>query len=515
MKKHIYRLFSVALAGLFILTSSCDRFLGDNIDPSALKQPDFPLVFTGAQSNLAFHMGSDIFLFSSIFAQQAAGQNSATQPRFFDQYIVTNTDVNNAFSFFYASELADMNDVITRSTAQGSPVYAGMSKIMQAYTFGVMVDTWGDLPYSDALKGAFIGPRPKYDDDQAIYESLFGLIDEGMSDLDQPSILKPVTQDLVYGGNITKWKRFGNTLKLRLALHYAKVDNGAKLKQLIGGKAADSFMTSNIDNFQVAFENNPNRHNPIDQFEVNRPDQYFPAAFMVNLMNTKNDPRRVAYFTQYPYNSGKFAGASTTAPTSINFSRIHTYLRGSITEDTSNDSLLQRTAANGLKNTAITYSGAAPVRMLTFAEYNFIRAEAALVYGAEGDATAFFKAGLAASLSDVEPYVAPVNLPAYTDLKPKYITAQIKDTLTDTSIPLTLKRIVEEKYIANFGVSVQPWTDFRRTGFPEIPVSAAAVAQGNTVLPRVLPYPLSEQSANPANVPARPSMAVKEIFWDK
>ena len=500
----------ISLLTVFSLlaSTSCDQFLGDNIDPTRLRQTAYPLSFTAAQGAMAFHVSSDVFILSSIFTQQAAGQQLATQTRFYDQYIVTTSDVNNAFSYFYTGALPDLVYTIQQSETDNSPAYAGISRIMQAYMFGIQVDCWGKIPYSEALLGT-ANPQPKYDDDKTIYESLFTLIDRGVTDLDKTTKLKPGSDDLIYGGDLAKWKRFGNTLKLRLALHYAKVDNGQKLKDIIAASSATTFMNSNGDNFQMAFENVTNRQNPINQFEVSRADQYFPGAFFVNLMNTKIDPRRIAYFTDFPYKSGNYKGAATTDGQSVNFSRIHTYLRGGISSDDRSKGAPAVNATGGIRNDAILYNGVAPVRMLTFAEYNFIRAEAALVYGAAGVAGDFFKAGIQASINDVSNYLPTgVDAAVFATSGATYIAAQ-------TAAAPTRQQILEEKYVALYGVSVEPWTDFRRTGLPAIPTSDAALAQNNTVLPRVLPYPLSELSVNLANVPARPSMAVKDIFWDK
>ncbi len=514
--KKIY-IFSIVL--LVLVTTACDKFLGDNVSPNSPISPNYSLVFSDTQASMAFYSNSDLFIWSSIFTQQASGQGSATQTRFFDQYILTNSDVNNAFGYFYTESLTDAKYVITKSLADASPAYSGISRIMQAFMFSLQVDAWGKIPYSDALKG-LANTQPKYDDDKQIYDSLFVLIDKGISEIDLPSKLKPSSDDLIYGGNLAKWKKFANTLKLRLALHYAKIDNGAILNSIINSNNDASFIASNSENCQMLFDNLTNRNNPIDQFEISRSDQYFPGEYIINLMNTKKDPRRVAYFTDFPYKSGNYVGSPTLSSKSIDYSRINTYLRGNITTDKREDldskgKPVQRDANGGTFNTAITYSGTAPIRLLTFSEYNFIRAEAALNYGASGDVKTYYTAGIKASLDDAKNYLP--NSTVYTPILATKYDSTSKAYLADrTSIlPITLKDIIEEKYVAEYGVSMEPWTDFRRTGFPQIPVSPAASAQGNNVLPRALPYSLNEQTVNPNNVPARTSMAIKSIFWDK
>jgi Starch-binding associating with outer membrane len=483
--------------------SSCGDFLNVNTDPTRLKVISTPLVLSAAQTSLALHQGSDLFLYSSIFMQQATGNGvTGGQTRTYDQYIVTNADVNNAWNAHYAGAMADFNYIRQNTYREGNPQYGGIAKILQAYDYSILVAAWGDIPYKESLKGVK-NPQPKYDNSKEVYDSLFVLIDAGIADLAKTNTLTVGSEDLIYGGDMAKWTRFANTLKLRLALHYAMDDNGVKLNALINSGAA--FMTGNGDNFQMDFENVTNRQNPIHQFEQLRQDQYWPGKFLVDMMNTKGDPRRTTYLTpiQYPATfpytpaiTDAYTGFAPGANQSVAASRIGTYLRGAVTADN-----LTRTSGN-LNATSLTFTGAAPLRMLTFAEYNFIRAEAALVYGAPGAAATFFANGIDASMSSA-------------GLTGSASTTATAYKATQTGAPLTLKLIIEEKYVANYGVAIEPWSDWRRTGFPTIPVSAAAIAQANTTIPRILVYPLSETQVNADNLPARPSLTVKGIFWDK
>jgi hypothetical protein len=135
--------------------------------------------------------------------------------------------------------------------------------------------------------------------------------------------------------------------------------------------------------------------------------------------------------------------------------------------------------------------------MLTFAEYNFMRAEAA-VYGAPGDAQAFFQAGITASMQSAG--VSAANIATY-------IAAN--GTLTGTEAQ-RISRIISEKYVANYGVMQENWTDWRRTGFPAIAMVSNAVT---TAIPRSLPYPQSEIDAN-KNAPAQKPNLLVRVFWD-
>jgi hypothetical protein len=293
----------------------------------------------------------------------------------------------------------------------------------------------------------------------------------------------------------SNWIKLANTLKLRIYLHYSKKDPAFTLAQITAlvNSAGVSFMASNADNFQMVFYNATKQQNPIQQFEASRSNYLFANNSMVSLMVGKSDPRLPFYFTPVPFTSSPatYKGVKPGDPVGNGYSRIHTYLRGAAT-----GTPVQQTDG-GILAGSYVYTGAAPIRMLTYAEYCFIRAETALM-GAPGSAQTFYTNGITASMTD-----AGVSAAAITT----YLATN--GTLTGTNAQ-QLKQIIEEKYVANFGVAMEPWTDFRRTGYP------ALVPPSNAVLPtipRSLFYPQSEIDLNP-NAPAQKTDLSAKVFWD-
>jgi hypothetical protein len=185
-----------------------------------------------------------------------------------------------------------------------------------------------------------------------------------------------------------------------------------------------------------------------------------------------------------------------------NYSRIHTFLRGATTAGATTPPFYAGPALPYVS--PFTYTGAAPQRMLTYAEYNFIRAEAAL-RGATAaplaNANAWFQAGITASMDEAGVLAADRN--AYIALY---------GNLAGTTAQ-QIQQVIEEKYIALFGVSVEPWTDWRRTGFPVLSVPVNAIG-GVSAVPRTLFYPQSEIDLNP-NCPGQKSASLQDrVFWD-
>jgi hypothetical protein len=461
--------------------SSCDY--GDlNKDPDSIVAAPINQQLTSLTVNVGFFAGSDLNRYSSLIMQQFSGQSTGAknQTQDYESYLISGSDQNNVWSSIYATILNDAENIITTASASNSPHYSGVAKILKAYTYQVAVDTWGSIPYSETQMLA-ANTKPKYDSDQQIYTEIVNLLDQGIAEVSATtSNSSPGANSTIFPGTFSttknNWIKFANTLKLRIFLHYSEKDATfakSKIDALIGASAP--FMASNADNFKMDFVNAAGAKNPIDQFETARPGYLVANAKIVNLMNTKTDPRRQFYFTTV---SGLYVGAVGGAASNASiYSKLHTYLRG---------------------GTGSSYTGAAPIRMLTFAEYNFIRAEAALRFASPGDAQAFFQAGITASMQDAG--VATADITAY-------IAAN--GTLTGTSAQ-KLEQIITEKYIANYGVVLEPWSDWRRTGYPAITPPSNAVI---SFVPRSLYYPQSEIDLNGANVTQKAGMNVK-VFWD-
>lgn len=563
MKLRLNKL-TVLLAGI-VLFGSCKKDLDINKDPDRIPDSNSPIaqLLTSAQVNLGFEGGSDLFRYTTEIAQQMSG--FASQPNQTYEYYrhnITGSDQNNLWGSMNATTLNDLELIIKQGSA--SPYYTGIAKVLKAYEYSLMVDTWGDIPYSQAQQ-LTSNTQPGYDDDATIYPKLNQLLIDAVTDLNaSSSVLTPGANSVIYTGTFatvkTNWIKLANTLRLRLFLHYSKINPAfavSNITTLVNSGAA--FFASNADNFSMPFFDVANQRNPISQFEVSRPNYLFADQTMLNLMNAKLDPRRPYYFTSFPYQgiplpitvstsaatgSGNvltfasttgiatnmiisgvnipygttatavtattvtlsnnvtgagvgsgaaivaapavFTSVSASAPPSApnnNYSRIHTFLRGNVTAGAA---------------PPFTYSGAALQRMMTFAEYNFIRAEAALL-GAPGSAQAFFTAGITASMQEVG--VNANDIASYLALY---------GTLSGTTAQQK-QQIIEEKYIALFGVSVEPWSDWRRTGYPVLQTVANSITGA---IPRTLFYPQSEIDLNP-NCPGQKAANLQStVFWD-
>ena len=476
--------FIAILAVTVLISSSCEKFYDINKDPDNLLDAPLPQLLTNATVSVGFISGSDMNRFSSLIIQQYSGQSTGAlnQTQQYEQYLITGADQNNMFANIYATSLNDLEFIISKASTGGSPHYSGVAKILKAYLYQISVDAWGSLPYTETQK--LLGnTQPKYDTDVFIYQELIKLCDHGIAEVSSPtSKLSPGLNSTIFTNSKfsdakDNWIKFANTLKLRIFLHYSEKDASfvkTQMNALINSGAP--FMSGIADNFQMRFINAAAARNPMDQYELSRPNYLVANNTLVTLMNNTNDPRLPFYFT-LAKTGGVFKGAVGGAtPSPDTYSHFHVYLRGPLGD---------------------SYTGDAPIRMLTFAEYNFIRAEAALRFGVTGDAQTFFTAGITASLQDAG--VAATDIATY-----------LASSGTLTGTPATqLQQIIEQKYIASYGVVMEPWSDWRRTGYPVIAPPANAVT---SFIPRSLLYPQSEIDTNP-NAKQKADMSVR-VFWD-
>ena len=505
-----YLKYSLVLAVFLLPTVSCKDYLNVNNDPTAVLDAPMEQIFTSTTVSLGFWAGSDMNRYGALIAQQWSGQTAGAvnQTQDYERYLITGSDLNNVWSTMYATILSDLELVVQKAAKEGSPNYAGAAKVMKAYVFAQIADTWGAAPFSEALKFT-ANTAPKYDDASVIYPGLITMLNEAIVDLNAASLKSPTTNSTIYSGSWAsakpKWIAAANTLKMRLWLHTTKVDKAKALTEIAALATANLLINTGAGNFEMPFINATNAKNPIEQFEIARSNYMFANATLVDMMNGKTDPRRARYFTDFPLRSGLYKGAKSGDAASTAYSRTHIFLRG----DTTNTAAVTAAANGSIAYNAYGYTGIAPIRMLTAAESFFIRAEAAVlsagnIGGASADS--LFRQGIRMSMS-----AAGVSAAASA----AYVDAQ--GTLTGTEAD-KVKKIIEEKYVANFGVINEPWTDWRRTGYPSqiVKVPNAALTSSSDV-PRSLFYPQSEVDLNKDNLPNKVQKLnmIERVFWDK
>lgn len=170
-------------AGLFIIITagSCKKYLeGINTDPTKPNTITPTVSLPYSELTLAYTVGGDMSRFSSIFMQYVTGM--ARQMQSYSNYSFTEDDVNNLWVNLYTGPMVNLHSQIAINEKNGNKYFAGVSRVLLAYSLGIATDAWGDVPFSDAFQGAK-QLQPKYDSQQAVYGSIQKLLSEAVADL--------------------------------------------------------------------------------------------------------------------------------------------------------------------------------------------------------------------------------------------------------------------------------------------------------------------------------------------
>ena len=362
----------------------------------------------------------------------------------------------------YSGPLEDFQRMINKGVAAGVPNWEAVGRIMKSYVFSVMTDAMGDIPYSEAFQERAL-LTPKYDTQQAIYTALFADLAKASQQID-PAGFGFKSGDIMYGGDMVEWRKFSNSLRLRLAMHLSNVDATTAAAQAQAAVAAGVF-TSNADNAQLMYLASAPDQNPVyTNVHVDKRDDYGMSKTLVDSMLSWNDPRLPIY-AQPNDTTGAYQGLPNglndgAGPQLKFISRFGTFWRE---------------------------TPAAPLALLTYSEVLFLEAEAAERGWITGNATQLYDDAIRASMEQYG--IATTAIDAYL-AQPRVVYATGAAGLT---------QIAYQKWVSLFLQGMEGWTEVRRTGVPALVPGPNAVL---TKIPERLPYSDNEAVLNKANLDA-------------
>ena len=420
-----------------------------------------------------------------------------------DQYLRLSGEVTDgSFIFTYAQELKNFQAVIDEGKTATQPLLWGPAQVMRSLLFGYVTDVWGDVPYSDALKGdaAEAVLLPKYDPQKDIYTGLFRDLGEAVTAIaSAPASASTLgAADPIFSGNSLRWQRFANSLRARHAMRLSNVDATTARAELTAAmNAPGGLIQSNADNAQMNWPGDGIYDNPWAVNNRTRDDHRVSDRLM-NQMLPYNDPRVPVYAQPTLADPARYAGMpnALTASDAGNYS-LTSSRPGRVFYSTN------RFCAGCTGLTGARF----PSFVMTYAEVSFILAEAAQRGWITGSAATYYEQGIRASMAQwgvtntaaIDAYVAQSAI-AYAGGTPG------------------LRQIALQKWIALYGEGVQAWAEWRRTCVPET-VKPGPAAIINTV-PRRYEYSSREISVNAANVEAAitrqgPDEFTTRMYWDK
>ncbi|AGA79094.1 SusD/RagB family nutrient-binding outer membrane lipoprotein [Echinicola vietnamensis] len=458
----IYALFMIPAVGLF-LDSCTGDFEEMNVDPNNPTSISPALLLPNAiQVSVDRYWGhSSRFQRLNIDAAMCWMQHLARNIYINvegDSYEIPLTVSSGTWDALYNDALVNFESV-QRLSGEGGEFentnYYGVALVMKAFTFSYMTDVFGPIPYSEALKGTAENPinSPKYDSMEDIYAGLMEdlrLANESLS-TDGPAI----SGDILFEGDIMRWKKFANSLRLKLANHQAGQKPAASqaiMAEILGDPSTYPLFTSNDDFAQLNHVDVIGSRNKMFDVFSTRSDWNISETLINKLLEL--DDGRITVYAQ-PLADGSYAG-----------------LPNGLTDAAAGNYSASIIGTKFLDPTA-------PSILMSYAELLFIEAEAALDGDIDGDPAALLEEAIAASFDQ-----HGLEMPA------DYMS-RIGEVDKET--------IMTQKWLALFGQGVEAWTEYRRTGYPVFPPpNPDAVFYNEGVLPTRLEYPTSEYSLNKA-----------------
>jgi hypothetical protein len=456
-----FSIYTFLIAAL--LWSGCKKTLDVNDNPNEPTDVQESLLLAPAELNISdfVYAGS-----ASVMVQywmQSTAPNQ-TNPGFWN-YNVFNRDYDGDWFNIYVNILKNLKLLNDKAEANGNFNYAAVGKILTAYTLAAATDFWGDVPYSQAFKGAD-NYKPSYDKQEDVYKSIQSLLDNAIVDIDKNAPLKPGGEDYFYGGDMGSWKRLAYTLKARYYLHLTKAPGyNATAQADLALSAIATGMQSDDDDLKFKYSGAAGAEsilftvfNPVSTILLN---QTYVEGF-----KTRVDPR-LTRLVKPAVATGLYTGRRIgTPPGTLDEYSYPTNFHAGI---------------------------AAPAYLVNYSEAIFIKAEATFIKSGAAAAQPIYQDGIRKHMLKLGVSTNEIN--AYLALR---------GTLTAGN---ALQRIMEEKSIANF-FNLENYNDWRRTGFPAI----TAVDGALSAIPRRLLYPETELRTNPQ--PQHSAKVTDRLWWD-
>lgn len=521
------KIIKLILCLTVISITSCSHFEDLNTDPARSVKADPASLISGVQLRLTgerevqwrstayFHMGVSQMITDGYTI--ALGAKYVTRFDYFEYMWKSYYQMINNLQC--AQEEAEKQEQLTN--------YAAMARLMKVYIFSELTDTYGDIPYSEAVRGYSDGIiYPRYDTQKDIYTDFFHQLDTIPLMFDERY---PMEGDLFYDGNIGLWNKFANSLRLRLAMRLVNVDEAwaqrEVQKAIEGGLMQDYTETTyvkheNVDVSQTAMPEI--RGNGFSQMVAYADELTFACATYTDYLKTTNDPRLKMMFGIYGYPKGQSTARTdfkSSNPQSIECTQEFNDATGKLQGCPAGGTIFDAIGPLGLKTVYLTKDGQeievqpmfnilqirrelvgldAPGIYLPYSEVELWLAEAEERWGLTGEsAESHFQKAILAHISILE------NIQHSIKANPTEVAAYINSIWNSDSNKLRL--INMQHYVCNFFNGIEAHANWKRSGYPElVPANRtetdSELEQLGSLIPRRMPYPLTEINYNSTHV---------------
>jgi hypothetical protein len=536
--------FLIVFAAVGLLAGTgCKKFKDVNTDPNNAADVTVELLLPSAQADIAMVYGSKFQIVGGIWGQYWTQNPNSSQYRELEQYQISASFASNAWNELYSVGLKDLDQIIKKAGSKKN--YAAIAKILKGYSYQILTDQFGDIPFSEALKADAGITSPKYDSQKDVYNGIIAMVTEGRDELD-PNSAVPGGDDLIYHGDLELWQKFANTLLLKLYMRMSAVDAATAQAGIAAIDATGIGYIGEGESAEVHYYNEAGNFNPLysemNNATITQIQNLVASKTTVDSMTANNDLRLYAFYT--PAAGGFVAlqqGFYNIVPAAASYATPSPAVGG---------------RADDLS------SATAPVRLLSDYESLFLQSEAVVRGWLTGDDQELFERGIVANYSaygatfngligDLLPNIiadslatsdttgVPQNVPFTLDYiintylhgdddvihpQPGYQLylegdpVQVTPAAFWATYPAAgtaqekIEHIITQKWFSMCGnQSIEAWSEWRRTGFPRFFTISKNTRIGN-VFPVRLPYPDDEVSNN-QKFPGQKQVTDK-VWWD-
>lgn len=499
---NIKSILSILLA-LFVTSACDDDFEEINANPNQPEEVTSDLLLTNVIIRSVGEMDGQAWGTGNVVAQHVAKIQFTGRDRY------DWTPEGSPWFDFY-DVLRDVNNIIDNEETENS--YVAVSLIMKSWMYQILTDLYGDIPYSQAIQGkSDANFTPVFDAQQDVYAGILSDLEKANTILNTNAT--PITGDILFNGDLSRWQKLANSLRLRVLMRQsAQVDPSSAMSAILNDDNAPIF-TSNEDHAVLNYLSSAPNQQPLYTTRSGSFDEYRLSQFMENILKDLNDDRLYAY-AQPTTNSG--AGLVGEAEDYVG-------VPNGLADESA---LIFNGGSNFVSRVGLMYSClacddmASPTArqgmIMTYSELQFILAEAAEKGYISGEAEAFYLNGIEASFDYFVERTALISPEISEAVMPEasYFT-QPEVAYTGTQEE-KLEKIALQKWLALFFNGNEAWAEWRRTGYPAIEPGPDALV--NQVPTRFM-YPIEAQSLNGDNYDAAissqgPDVITTKVWWD-
>lgn len=509
--KHLSKLLILGSIFCLLPFTSCDtEELTDlNINPTAANELDWRFLFTNAQVqavenryvNGRVHLNLAALLIQQLASLQVGGERGSG-----DKYMRHLDSFNAYYDYVYENSLKTITEVIRQTGPDGkNPEMVNlhhMAQVLKIWPMHIMTDLYGNVPYSEANRGIEGIFFPAFDSQESIYKDMLAKLEAAASAIGTGSD-NVGAADIYFGGDFTKWKKWANSMMLRLAMRISNAD-AATAETYVRKAISGGVMTSNDDLAKA-----PMASGPSDWFNKNGISraldpgdwggQFMMGKTLVDWLKNSNDPRLSIFAARGSWEGpwDRTAANQVGMPNGYDNVTIRDFLGVS--------EAIEQTEVFSRVNPMLLRSDS-PYIMQTYAEVEFLLAEAALKGWGDGNAAAHYNKGVKAAMQQWT-----IFDPALT-----VSDADVDTYLAANPFDGTARMVNEQAWAANFMQWYEAYSNWRRTGYPVLTeIDYVGNISGGKIFRRI-EYHTVEAATNPnlQTGGTMPDNVLTRVWWD-